>query len=211
LQAHQVMKEQILQKALELFNEKGYVEVGVREIARALKISPGNLSYHFNKKEDLLLALLRQFSEKNSELYKDYYSRRPTNANFLELMKKIFESQYSFRGVYIGNQFVQTELQTRDRFDYQSIAEKRVNMMREIFKYLHAADQISISEEDISFLVSHMTLFGRFWISEATLFNKSPVKDETITHYISLLAKQLSLFATEKGMRSIEKFRKDVL
>ncbi len=202
-----IKKEQILQKALEQFNDKGYSEVGVRELARLLGISPGNLSYHFSKKEDILLALLEQFSAQNSSFYEQYLERAPTNAHFLELMEKIFSSQYDYRGVYIGNQFVQAELQDRDHFDYQAIAARRAATFRKIFKSLDAAGQLVVHEEDVAFLVAYITLFGRFWISEATLFNKSPDKEQTVRHYLLLLAKQLSLFATEEGQRSIAAFR----
>jgi AcrR family transcriptional regulator len=201
-----IKKEQILHTALELFNEKGYADVGVRELARVLQISPGNLSYHFSKKEDILMALLEQFSGQNSSFYEQYYALTPTNARFLELMHRIFDSQYQYRGVYIGNQFVQAELQRRDRFDYQSVAAKRVATFQKIFKGLDAAGHISVNEEDITFLVSYITLFGRFWISEATLFNKTPDKQKTIQHYLLLLARQLSLFATEEGKESIDTF-----
>ncbi|PHN04312.1 TetR/AcrR family transcriptional regulator [Flavilitoribacter nigricans] len=202
----QKTRERILQKALLLFNEVGFIEVGVREIARELEISPGNLSYHFSKKEDILFALLKQFSEQNSKLYNEYFLAPPNNAQFLTLISRIFDCQYKFRGVYIGNQFVQAEIKNEDRFDYASIAAKRAASFKKIFEDLHLAGQISVTAEDISFLVAHITLFGRFWISEATLFNKSPDKAQVIKHYVSLLSKQLSLFATEKGTNSIDDF-----
>lgn len=204
-------RDQILYKALEMINEKGYVNVGVREIARALGISPGNLSYHFSKKEDILIALLEQYRDANSSLYKDYFVKAPSLEHFLNLMKRIFESQYHYRGVFIGNQFVQAEIESGERFDYNETYAKRVAGFTSIFKDLNTAGYIKVTDGDISFLVSHITLVGRFWIYEATLFNKSPEKEPTIQHYISLLAKQLSLFATEKGMRSIHSFNKKFL
>lgn len=201
-------KKEILEKALEMFNEKGYSEVGVRELARILEISPGNLSYHFSKKEDLLIALLEQFAARNSSYYEEYFTLTPTNAGFLELMNKIFHSQYDFRGVYIGNQFVQAELRGKDRFNYHAIASKRIAIFQRIFQGLNTAGQLSLSDEDITFLVSYITLFGRFWISEATLFHKTPDKQKTVRHYLSLLARQLSLFSTEEGKKSIDRFSK---
>ncbi|RMG56354.1 MAG: TetR/AcrR family transcriptional regulator [Bacteroidetes bacterium] len=205
-----IKKEEILRKALEQFNERGYSEVGVRELARLLKISPGNLSYHFSKKEDILMALLEQFSAQNSSFYDHYLTLAPTNAHFLALMEKIFNSQYDYRGVYIGNQFVQAELQNQDRFNYQSIAAKRAATFQNIFRELEAAGQLRVDEKNIDFLVAYITLFGRFWISEATLFNRSPDKHKTIRHYLSLVAKQLSLFATEEGKKSIDEFSSSI-
>jgi len=200
-------KDEVLEKALEMFNEGGYMDIGMREIARELKISPGNLTYHFKKKEDILIALLDRFGQQNSAFYEDYFASPSTLHNFLVLMKKIFESQYQFRGVYIGNQFVQAEIQHRDRFDYRSIATQREAAFTKIFEDLRTAEQIDATDDDIAFLVSFVKLIGRFWLSEATLFEKSPNRKKTIAHYHQLMARQLALFATEKGREGLISFR----
>jgi AcrR family transcriptional regulator len=46
------------ERGREVFNEPGVAAVGVREIARDLGLSPGNVSYHYPTKEALLLASL---------------------------------------------------------------------------------------------------------------------------------------------------------
>ena len=51
-------KEMIQQKAQELFAERGYDHVTLRDIADACGISQGNLTYHFPKKEDLVEAMI---------------------------------------------------------------------------------------------------------------------------------------------------------
>ncbi len=51
-------KEQILMTAVQLFNDKGYANVSLREIAKEAGTTIGNLTYHFPKKEDLILSLL---------------------------------------------------------------------------------------------------------------------------------------------------------
>ena len=53
------LKHEILAAAQSFFNEKGYQETTMRDIASALGISLGNLTYHFHKKEDLMIALLK--------------------------------------------------------------------------------------------------------------------------------------------------------
>jgi len=50
-------KERILQKALELFNEKGTREVTTNHIVEALNMSPGNLYYYFKNKQEIILEL----------------------------------------------------------------------------------------------------------------------------------------------------------
>lgn len=199
-------KEEILLLAKKLFNENGYVDVGVRELARLLHISPGNLSYHFSKKEDILIALLEDLSVKNTALYMEFSNNEKNTAAFLTLLKNIFENQFDFRGVFIGNQIVQNELMKQDHFLYQRNEEKRKENFRIIFSDLTKNGFLRCQDADIEFLISFTTLFGRFWISEATLFNRSPEKEKTIAHYMYLFAKQIELFSTPKGKQSVKSF-----
>jgi AcrR family transcriptional regulator len=50
-------RERILDIALELFNEKGYENTSLREIAERLGTTKAALYYHFARKQDLLLEL----------------------------------------------------------------------------------------------------------------------------------------------------------
>lgn len=51
-------KQEILKTAKLLFNERGYNSVTTRDIADAVGISKGNLTYYFKKKEDIIEALI---------------------------------------------------------------------------------------------------------------------------------------------------------
>ncbi|MEL6845130.1 MAG: helix-turn-helix domain-containing protein, partial [Bacteroidota bacterium] len=50
-------RDKILQQARLLFNEKGLSLVSLRQIAKQLGMSDGNLRYHFKTKDELLQAL----------------------------------------------------------------------------------------------------------------------------------------------------------
>lgn len=58
--------QRILEHARRVFNERGVAAVGIREIARDLGMSPGNLSYHFATKEALVAALVEQMHAANN-------------------------------------------------------------------------------------------------------------------------------------------------
>lgn len=60
--------ERILEHARRAFNVRGVAAVGMREIARDLDLSPGNLSYHFSTKDDLVVALVRRGHAANNAL-----------------------------------------------------------------------------------------------------------------------------------------------
>lgn len=52
------IRQEILDAARELFNERGFNGVSTRDIADKLGISKGNLTYHFKKKEDIIEAIV---------------------------------------------------------------------------------------------------------------------------------------------------------
>lgn len=58
------IKQAIMDTARQLFNEKGFHDTCMRDIASALNISVGNLTYHYKKKEDLIEAILLEDHKK---------------------------------------------------------------------------------------------------------------------------------------------------
>jgi AcrR family transcriptional regulator len=59
-------RQRILDTARDLFNAQGLHRVAVRDVARAAKLSPGNLASHFPTKVDLVAALVMELHELNA-------------------------------------------------------------------------------------------------------------------------------------------------
>lgn len=51
------IKAEILSQARSLFNTHGFMNVSMRDIADSLNISVGNLTYHYRRKEELIMAV----------------------------------------------------------------------------------------------------------------------------------------------------------
>ncbi|MCO6489590.1 MAG: TetR/AcrR family transcriptional regulator [Phaeodactylibacter sp.] len=62
------MKKKIIQKAIELFNERGFFDVRMRDISDALGVSVGSLTYHFKSKESLMESIYRYMLKTLEEL-----------------------------------------------------------------------------------------------------------------------------------------------
>jgi len=65
-------KYKITQTTINLFNEHGCRNVSLPQIADAMGISLGNLTYHFPKKDDLMLSVYKKFREDLAEITKEY-------------------------------------------------------------------------------------------------------------------------------------------
>ena len=57
------MKEKILEKAIELLNEKSIKNTSFRDIASALSVSDGHVRYYFKTKEKLLVEIFNRLDQ----------------------------------------------------------------------------------------------------------------------------------------------------
>lgn len=92
-------QEKILSNAIKLFNRKGVSNARLQDIAKEAGISPGNLSYHYRLKKDLMEAVLvymearfRKASSSNMAFIE--------NNNYLSLIKNYLRFQIEHRFFY---------------------------------------------------------------------------------------------------------------
>ncbi|MEM2265151.1 MAG: helix-turn-helix domain-containing protein [Nitrososphaerota archaeon] len=62
-------EDKLLQAALELFSEKGYLGATTKEIAKRAGVSELTLFRHFKSKENLFTAVLNRYSFLNLESF----------------------------------------------------------------------------------------------------------------------------------------------
>ena len=66
-------KEVIQDVAIELFAEKGYNRVTIREIAKAVGIKGSSIYNHFKSKEDIMETLLSLYKEESDKYFGSFY------------------------------------------------------------------------------------------------------------------------------------------
>ena len=92
------IKDEILQTAKLLFNQQGYEAVSMRDIARAVGISVGNLTYHFPRKADILLTLLSL--SRNPGLYSiEVHTLSDMDTLIRNLLLSVVDYSFYFRNV----------------------------------------------------------------------------------------------------------------
>lgn len=90
-------KQRIIDEAIRCFNQKGYGNTSLQDIARELSISRGNLAYHFPQKDDLLQTIFRQLTAK-LELERSRSRNLPsfTNLRHEVQLYRQYQEQYAF-------------------------------------------------------------------------------------------------------------------
>jgi AcrR family transcriptional regulator len=91
-------KSEILKIALTLFNENGVDGVTLRDIAKILDISLGNLTYHFPSKSDIVFALTQELGKTIDEALSNH--KDPNKSALLDhyyQVELVFKTHFNFK------------------------------------------------------------------------------------------------------------------
>ena len=125
------IKDEILQTAKLLFNQQGYEAVSMRDIARAVGISVGNLTYHFPRKADILLTLLSL--SRNPELYTiEVHTLSDMDTLIRNLLRSVVVYSFYFRDV--GHFMADDELKQNEFLNSDIIRQNFLQGLKQLGK-----------------------------------------------------------------------------
>ena len=193
----------ILDKALEMFNERGIEYVGLRELASVLDMRVSNISYYFPTKDDLVYELSLELGKKNSEVM--MAREQLTMKAFFAMLHQVFQHHVQFRCLLLS--VVHLMRQNRHlAAAYKKTQNQRNASLKSNLEVLAGAGYLQVEETDMEFLVSGISLISRFWISEAAVSFRGLRTEEQIRHYLFLIGRLLMPYSTAKGKKDIRDF-----
>lgn len=195
-------KAEIVEEATRLFVRDGWRDVAVRDIANALNISPGNLTYHFPRKDDIIRAVLLERWEWERGRYQSFLEAGSTTGGCLDMFRTILRGQLDHHGILTIRYLYSAEVGLTAGTTPEN---ERAAIFRRILEKLVENGELELTGDDITFLSAFLQLFTRGWIMDQQLDG-----EEDINRYLYLLAQQLYYFATDKGMASINEFLESV-
>lgn len=163
--ASEQTKSNILQKAIELFNESGTASISMNALAEALGISAGNLQYHYKSKEDVIRAILEQMFSEFDVIY------QPAEGQFtLDTLRQLMRLNF---GIIWKYHFFYRELTALLRNDknlakrYREIQEIRLQEQQELFRRLMDAGVVrrDLSDEELKNVTLIGWVLGNTWLS----------------------------------------------
>jgi AcrR family transcriptional regulator len=198
-------EQKIVQTALQLFNESGIEYVGMRELAAALGMRVGNLTYYFPTKDDLVNRISIELAEENNKTIVPV--EHVTITGFFQMLDQVFRNHLKYRCLMLS--FVHI-------MERNALIAKRYNKTQSTrnatwhtnIQALNTGKYISANTKETEFLVSTIGLIARFWISEAAISFKSLDKEQQLQHYTRMIAQIFLPFATAKGKRDLEELLK---
>ncbi len=197
-------REIILDKALEMFNERGIEYVGLRELAAVLGIRVSNITYYFPTKDDLVYELSQQLSAANAALM--VAQKELTMKAFLEMLHLVYQNHIRFRCLLLS--VVHLMQQNKHlAVTYKQTQKSRNATLKANLKALEKGGYLKLKDEsELSFLVSTLSLISRFWISEASISLGKTYAAEQVRYYQLLVTQLFGPYSTAKGKREMEGF-----
>ena len=197
-------RNMILSKSLELINAGGMVDFRIDALATALGLSPGNITYHFSRKEDICVALWE-------ECLKEYDDIQRTITALLDLKqvylidRVVMQLNYKYRGVLI---FRSADLGAMTR-DYQS---GRINFdvhmkfVQKVLQLLHMNGYLTAGEDKTSSLheeiiKQHHYMMMRWSINFEYLLYPVAEVEAHLDHMALLCLHIMFPIFTEKGKK----------
>ena len=202
--SHLNTRGKILDKALEMFNERGIEYVGLRELAGLLDIRVSNITYYFPTKDDLVYELSLELSKTNAAII--VASEDLTMYFFLEMMHRVYQNQVQFRCLLLS--FVHVMQQNKRIAEaYKKTQTVRNATIKTNIDVLTKGGYLQVKDEDEKeFLVSTLSLISRFWISEAAVSARPKGTEAQIRYYLLMVTRLLTPYATAKGKRELRSF-----
>lgn len=195
-------RQKIQDKALEMWNERGIEYVGLRELAAILDMRVGNITYYFPTKDDLVYEIAQELRKSNSTMM--VANDQITMAGFLAMLRQVFENHYRFRCLLLS--FVHIMTQNKQvAASYKKTQDLRSSTLTSNMNVLVKSGYLKPDDDSATgFLVSNLSLISRFWISEAAISSKN------MKHYLLLVTNLFWPYATAKGKKEINLFRKQL-
>jgi AcrR family transcriptional regulator len=194
----------ILDHARNAFNERGVPSVGIREIARDLALSPGNVSYHFPTKEALIVALVEEAHAANNAAAAatgEQVDFATVDVLIRDVMRRDLENQWLMRDA-VGLLLAFSELRPR----YERMQRAREARVDGIARRLIAAGLLDRrrTTRALPLLRRQIITQVAFWLPSAILAAPDRDPSESLDAHARAALALFSEYSTAGGRRQLE-------
>ncbi len=178
---HEKFKKFILEKCVDIFYEKGYRNVTIKDIARILKISVGSVYYYFPSKKELFYDMYKMLQEQSR---KEFHQ-------LLKDCKTPYEKLEKFLYYVLQNPSI-VQKQTVLIFDLAR-EETHSIVKKDVFNFINDFN-ISIQEEiGVNFHQSQMILTFLAGLMQANfILNNRKLLDIPVREFLNILKKSIN-------------------
>ncbi|MGI6203808.1 MAG: TetR/AcrR family transcriptional regulator [Anaerovoracaceae bacterium] len=202
-------KDRIIEKAIEMFNEKGAANVSTVQLSEALGISPGNLYYYFINKEHLIRTIFEEQIMPNTDILFMREDLSHSENGILKFFEDYTKAVYRYRFFY-----AETYALLRTDPDLLEIYNPRcANLQERLMVAVDSWVETGIIEET-SDTIKHF-LVENLWTVGQTLphyieivkgvSDPEVITKETVLHYFTIISPYLTKPARDRMIVLLKK------
>ena len=155
--------ERILEVTLELFNRFGEPNVSTTLISAELRISPGNLYYHYPAKDELINALFDRYESALSELLNAGDSVRNVEDAWF-FMHTLFELIWQYRFLYRDlNDLLSKNRRLETHFQW--VLKNKTRAVRSLLDSMSRSGAVQIDATEVEATATSMVVVLTYWLS----------------------------------------------
>lgn len=200
-------KDRIITAAIHLFNEQGFVNVRLQNIADQLRISVGNLAYHFKNKESIVARTYAQIGEEFKLILSSYRSS-PDLRDLDHQLDAYYKFINCYRFYFIDILEIKRNHPHLHEERRELILKMRIQFEKRIeYNQSRGIITMEISKQQIAQLADNICTMITFW------YTSQAIKDERKDSHSFKCAVWLQLlpFLTSKGLKEYNTFIKSGL
>jgi len=201
-------RQNIIQAAIRLFNERGVVNVSFRDIADELQISPGNVTYHYKTKQELMDSVYRYMIKTLEAMAIGNQLMNP-NKDQLEVARGYLEHIFQFRFFYQDTLEIIRSFPELAVLHEEQVEQEKAIIKNLMFMSVGKGDLIPEPFDGLYNSLAHsiwMTL--HFWLTQQIIRgeHKNDLEIGLIT-----VANLLYPYTTDKGKKIFKNTRSELL
>lgn len=198
-------KTKILTAARLLFNDFGFSNVTIRMIAIELKMSSGNLNYHYKTREDILEALyfemVKEFDSRIDQLGAQEISFQTIKQDIHQSLKRMVDYRFFWTDLYNL-----LRLNKSIKTHFEAVYAKRYEGYEFLFRYLKDCGLLKDFENELErqFLIERMINFSNTWLYNSLIYDIH-VDDGYLNHQTDNLLSMMYPYLTDLGKTHFKK------
>lgn len=195
-------KRKILDAGRELFNTHGIANVSQRRISEHLGISPGNLTYHFKKSDDIIEALYYELVSSIDVAMAEIKSMNYGLPFMFRLIKILVDVFYEYRFIFLDFVHIMRNHE-RLRKHYEQLSVLRRQQFLEAIQFLIDSGTLRNEElpREYEFLYERFQILADFWISSVEVKEKGIEKHHLET-FKKVLIQSTYSYLTKQGKKT---------
>ncbi|MEM7484587.1 MAG: TetR/AcrR family transcriptional regulator [Bacteroidota bacterium] len=192
-------KRKILSTSRVLFNKKGFGNVTIRMIALQLKMSSGNLNYHFKRRDDILEALyfemVEVFDNRVKQLGASEITLEMVKGDVTSSLTRMIEYRFFWTDLYNL-----LRLNERIKIHFENIYQRRYEGYKLLFELLQKKNVLKDFQfkKESRFLIERMIGYSNTWLYNSFVYDLK-INEDYIESQADNLLGMLYPYLTDSG------------